>query len=433
MIALALVGCESVATLSPPVITPSESVVTVAAAAWDDEVDSPTRVEIAKGDDPWSETDPQESGATHTATILGLYSNQTWTARVVADNGEFSERVTFKTEGFPADFPQWQTTGEPGWEGYLFTSTIGLNAQSLVMDERGRVVWYQAAESPYVVLRSRERRDGKGVIYAETIDGDEAGTPIFRWAAWDGTIERELEVPDYTHDFVELADGTLVYLKNDIRSVDGFEGVVWGNSVAELSTDGVERILWSTWDEWQPGRDGEVQNNGYWTHSNAIDVSEDESRLTVGFRDLSIIIQLDRETGEKLWQLGGTQTNYLFRNPGDAPYLHHQFEWVGDQLLVFDNRASPDDSRAVAVAFDESTKTASLAWEWEHDPSLWCYVLGDIHRREDGSTLVVFTTSGVVDDLDADGKIRWELESRFRTAISYATEAATLPGMTRLR
>lgn len=331
------------------------------------------------------------------------------------------------------DFPEWTTSGQPGWEGFLYTSTVFLGAYSLILDERGTTVWYQLAESTTSVIRNRPRVDGDGVVYAQTIVGDGEGIPIFRWANWDGSIERELEIPNYTHDFVELSDGTLILLMNDLRDVGGIDVPVWGNAVVELSPDGVQRKIWSTWDDWTPGVDGDVQGNGYWAHANALDINEDETVLTVGFRDVSVIIQVDIATGKRIWQLGGRQSDFVLADGTDLPHHQHQFEWVGDELFIFDNRASPDDSRVVGLSFDPAAGTAVQTWEWRHEPGLWSYVLGDVHRRSDASSLVVFTTGGVIDDLDADGEVRWELESRLGTTLSYVTAVEALPGVTRLR
>lgn len=430
---LLLAACETVPTLASPSVDPSEKVVTVATATWADHADSPTRIEVLKGEEVFLVSDWQQPGDAHEATLLGLTSNQNWTARVVTEDGEVSSRIAFETEGLPADYPQWETEGEPGWQGYMVTSTLGLDAYALIMDEEGKTVWYQKAESPNVVLRARPRADGKGVVYAQTIDGDESGTPVFRWANWDGTIEQELEVPNYTHDFVELADGTIVMLKNDIRELEGYADPIWGNSVAELDKDGTERVLWSTWDDWVPDVDGEVQGNGYWAHSNALDIDEAEETLTMGFRDVSTIIKIDRATGERFWQLGGNQSQFEYHRGVDEPFHHHQFDWVEDDLFIFDNQETPDTSRVVGIGFDDESAVAQPFFEWQRDPPTWSYVLGDVHRRSDESMLVVFTTAGVVADVGPDGETRWELQSRFRTAISYVTPISALPGATRVR
>ena len=106
-----------------------------------------------------------------------------------------------------------------------------------------------------------------------------------------------------------------------------------------------------------------------------------------------------------------------------------------NQLVVYDKELN------VVVSFpgpfqeldDETTGIASKTWQWERDPGLWSYVLGDIHRREDDSSMVVFTSAGVVDDIDPEGEVRWELAGSLGTSLSYVTPVDSLPGITRQR
>lgn len=432
--AAGLSGCVStIPTLLPPQISVSPDVATVATATWSDESDEPSRVEVSTDGELWLSTDPQKPSRRHVVDLVGLHPDKEWSARVISDDGEVSEPTVFSTAGLPAEFPAWTTEGEPAWSGYMYSSTIGNNPCAFIMDEAGVPVWYHFGQPDQMIIRHRPRLDGKGVLYGQTFADTSSGVPSIRWVNWDGTIEREVKIPNFTHDFVELPDGSLVVIANDIRTVDGIDGVVWGNSLIQVPQTGERRELWNAWDEWVPGIDGQVQETGWWTHANAIDVNADGTEITVGFRYMSTFIKIDVATGEKVWQLGSNQSNYRYLNLQDEPRLQHQFQWVDGELLVFDNRDAGTGSRVLTLSFDDEAATVRKSGDWRHKDRLWSYILGDVHRRADGGTLVTFTTAGVVSDLDVDGNIVWELTGDLGTTVSYLTVTDTLPGVFRHR
>lgn len=427
-----LAACEPTK-LSPPTVVLSPDVVTVATAEWSDDAGEPTQIEVYWGEEHWLSTDWEKVGAPHKATLVGLNPELEWSARVVGASGSVSDWTAFQTPALPTDFPEWSTRGQPGWEGYMYTASLGSDVHALVLDAAGRVVWYSPGNPGQTIVRARPRRDGRGVVYGETGAKNEGSTPTLRWVNWQGQVEKKLELPNFTHDFIELSDGTLLYTLNDIRHLDGYDIPVWGNALAIWSPDAETRIVWSTWDDWVPGTDGLVAADGEWTHANAMDINADETIATLGFRNVSTIVQIDLASGERIWQLGGEQSDFDYAEPGDRTDNQHQFQWVEDELFIFDNRSPPFNSRGLALSFDETTGIASKTWQWERDPGLWSYVLGDIHRREDDSSMLVFTSAGVIDDIDPEGEVRWELAGSLGTSLSYVTPVDSLPGITRQR
>ena len=334
----------------------------------------------------------------------------------------------------PANFPSWTVTGQAAWEGYLATTTLGIDPFAVVLDEQGHVVWYHPAAPEYTDIRLRFRQDKGGVLFAQHILGNPDDPPVFDWLDWDGTTSHEDKIPGYTHDFIELSDGTLAFIQNDIRPFEPYEQEVWGNNLVERDDLGNERIVWSTWDDWTPGIDGDVLDDGVWTHDNALDLNAEETVYTLGSRDTSTIVQVDRVGSQRIWQLGGFQNNFPQTSVDDLPVHQHQFEWDGDRLVVFDNgRNAQTGSRLLELSFDEAAQTATSTCNWQRDPATWAYVMGDVKRQVDGGLLAAFGTAGVLDDISADGTVRWELATPLGTAIGYLDWAESLPGVTRIR
>ncbi len=419
-------------------VTVSPDVVTVATATWEASAEARSRVEVSGPDGPWLVTDWQDQGAGKVEVpLLGLLSSTDYTATVVEEGGASSEAVAFGTGALPNDVPGWTIEGEPFWEGYLFVATLGAANFLFILDEHARVVWYQTYDIDRDVIRVRPRRDKLGLVHALTYEGDQGPAPDIIYTNWDGAEDRRLTVDSYTHDFVELADGSLGVIRREMREtlVDGENVRVQGNLLSEVAPDGTVTDLWSTWDDFVPGRDTEIDSTGYWTHANALDVDTDEATYTLGLRGISTIVDIDRATGGVTRQVGGVDSDYAFSGEFDAPFEQHQFDTTDEGLVIFDNRdrTFDDGSRLLELSLDDGAGAATVTKSWPHVPPLWVYVLGDVDRLDDGGTLVAWTSSGTMTDFGADGSTRWEMVLDIGQAVSYFERVSALPGVSRVR
>src|SRR4029077_5662027 len=74
-----------------------------------------------------------------------------------------------------------------------------------------------------------------------------------------------------------------------------------------------------------------------WTFTNALDYDPAADAYYLGMRNFSSIAKIDRATGTCVWVVGTYGATMTFA-AGSARFLHeHQFEVVGDHLLVMDN------------------------------------------------------------------------------------------------
>lgn len=422
-------GCDAYALR----IESASDVGPVATAYWQDGADARTRVRVDGPDGPWLQTDWQEpSEAGHEVALIGMYPDAAWTAYIEAEGGETSIAVPFETPALPADFPSWSTTGEPDWQGYTVTTLLSSVSTTVILDERGRVVWFNTAKDPGRAIRARLRKDGKGLRYALSLQTDSTQEPLINAVDWRGNVTSSLAVPHFSHDFVEHDDGTLGLLLFDVREHPSFSVDVYGNELVELLPEGGSRAIFSTWNLWDPELHGSVKDDGTWTHGNSLDYDETTGAYSLGFRGTDSIIEVSAATGEVLRQVGGPTSTYSFADEADKPFDQHQFQWVEGGILVFDNHTDATGSRALELTLDENTVAASKRLEITHDPQFWVYAMGDVDRWEGGDTMVTWSTSGVLTEVNSEGSPIWELSTDFGTAFGFLTRERSIPGLQRV-
>jgi hypothetical protein len=179
--------------------------------------------------------------------------------------------------------------------------------------------------------------------------------------------------------------------------------------------------VWTAWDTSSPALEPSLHpDSPEWTHANSLDYDEATNTYWIGFRNLDCLAQIDRTTGEILQRVGGTLATTTFVDPAEGFLGQHQFQWLDDGLLVFDNRGGPSElSRAVEYGW--AGEALQQRWEWVS--AYWVYALGDV-ARDDHGTRVTLTTAGEVDQLDTEGNVVARMNTDVGTAFGYSDRIA---------
>ena len=346
-----------------------------------------------------------------------------------------SDTVFFVTGSIPLDVPTPtldalvpnRATG-----GFMVTSLLSSPSYAVILDGDGDIVWWHTPDSladlafvPVVLLS----QDGRSLLYlsrAVVEEGDDIKRTFLIRVALDGSEEEQLEMDAAHHGLVELADGTLAVLEVDNREVDG--EMVEGDRIVELRPDGSKSVVFSVWDhlayeplELPDSADG-------WTHANALDVSDDEGTYYVSLKHLDAIVEVDRASGDLLLQIGGEDSDVALADGGKHLFeWQHQFEVLSSGILVFDNgpHLGPE-SRAVEYAIDPEGGSAEFVWEHISEPPLYVYTLGDVARLPSGNTLVVWSTSGMMEEVTPEGEIVQRLAMPMGVGFGYVRWTETL-------
>jgi len=412
----------------------SDQIATVVTVRWTTAVPTTGYVEFGPTSKLGARTPSDAAAATdHTAILLGLTADTPAYYRAVsAENGAAVARSGVKnirTGNLPVGMPALTRTGT-GYDGFVVVPVLGQTTAVVIINANGDIVWYHSDDRMLDFYRARLSIDGKSLLYnAAQISGEPSAASELVRVSLDGSQSTSIPIPFLAHDFVEHPDGTLGAIAFDDQT-DASGNRVRGNKVVEVAPDGSnQRTVWTSWDCFDPvATPGDDPAQG-WTFSNALDYDPVEDVYYVGMRNFSSIAKVNRTTGACEWVLGLYGSTFTFAS-GSARFLHeHQFDVVGNHILVMDNDGAPGDvSRVLEYELDFTAMTATQVWSYTANPSVYTFVLGEPIRLADGGTFVNWSTAGQMERLDAAGNQVWKLNTGAGFAFAFQTLAASLYG-----
>ncbi len=420
LLAILVGGCCSGA--SNVAVSVSEVIPTVATVTWETCDDTVSYVQFGPGDDRSMSTALEaEPGTEHHAHLLGVPANTDASFQVVLVDEDGTETpgdvYDYTTGNVAAGLPTLEVEGE-GMDHYMVLPLLGSPVGLSVLDGDGNVLWWHFEDRGLDVYRARLSVDGESLLYnAASVSGDPSAESQIMRVSLDGTTVEGIDVPLLAHDFVEHADGTIGAMVIEYREhTDGTE--IKGDSIVEIAPDGSMTTVWTSWDCFDyDEHQGDDPEYG-WTFANALDW--DGSHYYLSMRNFSTIAKIDPADSSCVWAFG--DVGATIEPSGAERFKHeHQFQVLEDSFLVFDNDGAMDPvSRVLEYSFDPDAGSADLIWEYYADPPVYSFVLGDVHRFDDGDTLVTWSVNGKIERVQDDAPI-WSISSAFGSAFGFNT------------
>ena len=365
------------------------------------------------------------------ATLLGMRAATDYTYRVVVESGGesvASESATLTTGPPPPSLLSLTldpevTDPSRAAGGYYVTSTVP--GFPVIFDAEGNYVWwYTHAGATLHVTRVWMSHDGRSVLFLRWLSfaggGDHSGNRYVGRVSLDGTEFEQTMLPSSHHDFLELPSGELAALEYSTRTID--EQEVTGDVLVEVDAEGVSTPIWSVWDHVEFDPELTTLDGQRFGHFNAVDYHPDEDVYFISSRNFSTIFQIDPATGETLARLGPLDGEFemVGGDMEDWWTNQHQFQILGDDVLVFDNGINGGTgTRAVEVAVDWEAKTVTPTWSYEPDPALGIYALGEVERLPNGNTLITWGSAGQVDEITPEGESVWRANLGLGAGLGY--------------
>ena len=286
--------------------------------------------------------------------------------------------------------------------GYIFIAPKKKVKQAgpLILDNRGRVVWFYPVDAGRGVTDFRAQRyRGKPVLTwwrGSSADGSRHG----RYSIYDNRYKLVAQVqpghglPGDMHEFsITRRNTALMTLSNTVyvKSRRVLEGafqeidIKTGRVLFEWHSIGRVKLVESYY---RLPKDSSLIYDYF--HMNSIEIDRDGNFLVSG-RNTHTIYKIERRTGNIIWRLGGRRNDFALGAGVRFGWQHDARRQRNGTLTLFDNEAAPrlrKQSRGLVLRLDEQRLRATVVHSFVHDPPITAVDQGNMQRLSNGNYLV---------------------------------------------
>jgi Arylsulfotransferase (ASST) len=279
-------------------------------------------------------------------------------------------------------------------------------AGPMILDQNGGLVWFKPLPAHTSATNFRvQEYDGKPVLtwwqgdvsvhgfgQGEDVIADSTYTDIAHVKAGNG-VQADL------HDFQLTPLGTALItaydpILCDLSSVGGrADGGVTDGLFQEIDIKtGLVMFQWTSLDHvaLSESYTPPTTTSPAWPfdffHINSLDL-EQSGNLLISGRNTWTVYDIDSQTGQILWRLGGKRSSFAMGSGTNTAWQHDPRELPNGTISVFDNGAGPaihGQSRGIVVSLDPQQKKATLVSQIFHPPPLLAASQGNMQALSNG-------------------------------------------------
>jgi len=276
-----------------------------------------------------------------------------------------------------------------------------------IVDRQGRPIWLSPTPSEHWTLYATIAVTGDRILWDEQTYWDFAGG----WDEGRGSkihstyIDRPIESFDAVglhHAFIQMPDESFVWgSKSWINNTEAL--LQWAPGDAQPTE------LWNCRDNWEGVNDCESNSMWYDAYRDSFLYS---FYTTGGYQLSSALVEIDRSTGNTIWQAGIIDDGLEFDPPESRFSWQHgiNFTEAGTLLLSTESEPFIRDPTIYAREYEVDLNAGVLRQIWSYDSTHEAATNGDTHRLSNGNTLHGVGSSGQVIEVDAAGNPVWQLD-----------------------
>jgi hypothetical protein len=145
-------------------------------------------------------------------------------------------------------------------------------------------------------------------------------------------------------------------------------------------------------------------------HINSINLDRD-GNLLVGSRNTWTAYDINSQTGQIIWRLGGKESSFKEQANARTAWQHDPRELPDGSISIFDNGSSPTvhpQSRGIVLQLNAQAGTASLVTELTHTPRLVAESQGNFQALPNGDWFMGWGQEPFFSELSPAGKVLFE-------------------------
>lgn len=189
----------------------------------------------------------------------------------------------------------------------------------------------------------------------------------------------------------------------DLRPYGGPENGYFDNySIQEIDLEtGKLVFFWNVLNHINPAdsmlpASSAFDSNNIWDcyHVNSVEEGPDDT-LLISMRNMWAIYNIDKKTGNIIWQLGGKQSDFKLAPNAEFSWQHDARYRAVNRISLFDDAccASSDSppegpARGLILDLDFENKTADVDRTYYHDPLLFVPSQGNVQKLQNGNQFV---------------------------------------------
>ncbi len=298
---------------------------------------------------------------------------------------------------------------------------------SLIMDQAGNPVWFRPLESIYIQNMDFKVQSYKGqpvlTMWQGTISGTQSANPNLpagdpEPGAYYLIINQNYEVikkltaqqgfTSDVHEFTITKRNTALFtaVKQVPANLTPYDGPTHGYfdnySIQEVDLQtGKLLFFWDALAHVEPANSivpasSLTSSNNIWDcfHVNSVEEGPNDT-LLISMRNMWAIYNIDKKTGNIIWQLGGKQSDFTFGPNASFSWQHDARYRPGNRISLFDDaccasESSPpeDSARGLILRLDFQNRIATVDRTYYHDPNLVVPSQGNVQKLSNGNQFV---------------------------------------------
>jgi hypothetical protein len=308
---------------------------------------------------------------------------------------------------------------DKAFPGYTLFAPINGSGRVYLIDLEGTVVHQWSLPHPpgsfgYLLPNGNLFYNGKTSENVEGVPWWFKGGIVLE-AEPSGKIIWEYRHPNHHHDARRLANGNVIVLANlplppavaarvkgGIPGTELAGGRILADVIHEVTPQGEIVWTWRAWEHLDPEIDVITSHDKReeWTHANTVGELSD-GNLILSFRNLSLVVIVERKTGNIIWRLGRETLSHQ----------HYPNELPNGNILIFDNGTYRENialnfSRVIEV----TRESKKVVWEYTDTPpqNFFSPYISGAQRLNNGNTLITEGNYGRLFEVTPEKEIVWE-------------------------